>query len=106
MLRYLVLSFALLFACNAAAESDYTIVIKDHRFTPAELTVPANTKITLLVKNEDASPEEFESHELKREKIIPGNSQAVIRIGPLEPGEYPFMGEFHQGSAQGKIIAK
>ncbi|MYM64921.1 cupredoxin domain-containing protein [Pseudomaricurvus sp. HS19] len=80
--------------------------IRNHLFYPAELVVPANTKVKLLVINHDATPEEFESYELNREKVIMGNSKAVIFIGPLAPGEYPFFGEFNMNTAQGKVIAQ
>lgn len=89
-----------------AADADFTLVIKDHRFQPAELAVPANKKVKLLVENKDTTPEEFESHELNREKVIPGNSSAVIFIGPLAPGRYPFFGEFNEKTAQGVIVAQ
>ena len=93
-------------AVPAFAQETYTIVIKDHRMNPAELEVPAGKKIKLLVDNQDPTPEEFESHSLNREKIIPGNSKATIFIGPLKPGSYEFFGEFHQATAQGRIVAK
>jgi plastocyanin len=84
----------------------FEISIKDHRFEPAVLEIPKGQKVKLVVKNQDATPEEFESYELNREKIIPGNSQGVVFIGPLEAGEYPFFGEFNQATAQGKVVAK
>lgn len=90
----------------AAGPAEFELVIKDHKFQPAELTVPADTKIKLVVKNQDPTPEEFESHELKREKVIAGNSQAIITVGPLKPGTYPFFGEFNEKTAQGKLIVK
>lgn len=93
-------------AAPAVAEEAYLIVIKEHRMNPTELSVPAGQKIKLLVDNQDATPEEFESHTLNREKIIPGNSKATIYIGPLKPGTYEYFGEFNQSTAQGKIIAK
>ena len=89
-----------------AAPLIVTIEIKDHLFHPSEIEIPANTKVKLLVKNLDPTPEEFESFELNREKVISGNSQAVIFIGPLAPGEYPFFGEFYPKTAQGMIRAK
>ena len=73
---------------------------------PSELQIPAGEKIRLVVDNQDPTPEEFESHSLNREKIIPGNSKATIFVGPLKPGTYEFFGEFHQETAQGKIIVK
>ena len=82
------------------------IQIRDHLFFPTELEVPAGKKIRLLINNLDPTPEEFESYELNREKVIGGNSKAVIFIGPLEPGTYPFFGEFYPKTAQGRIIAK
>lgn len=89
-----------------AAPPVVEIEIRDHLFYPSEVVVPANTKVKLLVKNMDPTPEEFESYELNREKVISGNSQTVIFIGPLEPGEYPFFGEFYPKTAQGKVLAK
>jgi hypothetical protein len=83
-----------------------TIEIENHLFSPSEITITANTKIKLLVKNLDATSEEFESYELNREKVIMGNQKAVIFIGPLPAGEYPFFGEFYPKTAQGIIIAK
>jgi plastocyanin len=89
-----------------AEDNNVAIIIKDHQFQPKEITIPANTKVKLHVQNLDASPEEFESHELKREKVIPGGSSAIISIGPLTPGSYKFFGEFHEQTAQGQILVK
>lgn len=95
---------------NAARADDtdagYKLVINDHRFQPAELTVPSGTKIKLLIENQDATPEEFDSYSLNREKIIPAHNTATIYIGPLAPGRYPFTGEFHATTAQGVIVAQ
>jgi hypothetical protein len=88
------------------ASNDYKLFIKDHRFQPDELTIPAGTKIRLVVENLDATPEEFDSHALNREKTIAGHSTATIYIGPLVPGRYPFSGEFNADTAQGVIIAQ
>lgn len=91
---------------TTAQAGDYLLVIKDHRFEPATLTVPAGTRFKLVVENRDPTPEEFESHDLNREKIIPGGTTASIWVGPLEPGEYAFFGEFNEATAQGKLIVK
>ena len=90
----------------AADTTSYDITIKNHKFEPATVTIPADTKVKLNVKNADATPEEFESHDLSREKIIPGNSQAVIMVGPLKKGTYKFFGEFNQATAQGQIVVQ
>jgi plastocyanin len=93
-------------AAGAAAPEEFTLTIKGHKFEPAELTVPAGQKVRIQVINADATPEEFESHELNREKVIPGGATATIFVGPLKPGTYPFFGEFNPKTAQGQLIVK
>ena len=93
-------------ALAIAADPEITLTIKDHRFVPAEVKVPAGQKIKLIVENQDATPEEFESHALNREKVIAGKSKANIFIGPLKPGRYPFVGEFNEATAKGVVIAE
>lgn len=89
-----------------AADGEYTLTIKDHKFSPETLEVPAGQKFKLTVINADETPEEFESHELNREKVIKGNSKGIINLGPLEAGTYPFFGEFNIETAKGQIVAK
>jgi plastocyanin len=96
----------LLSAGARAADVEVPITIQAHKFTPSEVRVPAGKRIKLLVLNKDDTPEEFESAELSREKVIPGGTRATIFIGPLTPGRYPFFGEFHQSTAQGVVIAE
>ncbi|MGV3591265.1 MAG: cupredoxin domain-containing protein [Gammaproteobacteria bacterium] len=97
----------LLGACSVqAAPAEYELVIRDHLFFPSTLEVPAGVKVRLLIDNQDETPEEFESYELNREKVIPGKTKTVIFIGPLQPGEYPFFGEFNPKTAQGKVIVR
>lgn len=93
-------------ATTAYAEDTFTVAFKDHKIVPAELVVPAGRKIKLIVDNQDPTPEEFESHSLNREKVIPGNSRATLYIGPLKPGSYDIFGEFNEKTAQGRIIAQ
>ncbi len=90
----------------AADMPEFKITIKDHRFEPAETRIPANQQVKLLVENLDATPEEFEGEDFDVEKVIPGNSQAAILVGPFEPGEYEFVGEFHEETAKGELIAE
>ncbi len=89
-----------------ADDATVRLVVRDHQFVPAEITVPAGTKIKLLIDNQDATAEEFESYELNREKVVPPKAQITIFVGPLEPGRYPFFGDFHKDSANGVLIAK
>ena len=105
---FALLAFALMAApAPALAETkEYTIVIKDHVFEPAEVRVPAGEKIRLIVLNQDITPEEFESHDLNLEKIIGGGRKGTFVFGPLDPGTYKFFGEFNEDSAQGVVIAE
>lgn len=111
-LKHLLVQIAPVIACmlcTAPVLADkpvFKLEISNHLFMPAEIIIPANTKVKLMVHNLDATSEEFESYELNREKVIMGKRKAVIFIGPLAPGEYPFFGEFHPETAQGKIIAE
>jgi plastocyanin len=91
---------------GAADEDSFVLTIKDHKFSPEELQVPAGRKFKLVVKNLDPTAEEFESHDLKREKIIAGNSQATLALGPLKAGTYKFVGEYNEKTAKGRIVAK
>ena len=89
-----------------AADDEIALMIKDHRFDPAEVAVPAGKKVKLVVTNRDTTPEEFESHALDIEKVIPGGATATITVGPLDPGRYEFVGEFHEDSAKGAVVVK
>ena len=84
----------------------FQIAISEHRFEPAELEVPANVKLKLVIENRDATAEEFESYELNREKIVPGKGTITVFVGPLKSGRYPFFGDFHQDTAQGVLVVR
>lgn len=102
----LMLMFLVAPLMATAEVPEFRVVIKDHKFDPARVVVPANTRIKLIVDNQDPTPEEFESHDMHREKIIAGNKTATIKIGPLKPGEYSFFGEFNEDTAQGVVVAE
>ncbi|SRR5712691_2143723 len=89
-----------------AAAQEFNLVIRNHKFEPEEIRVPAGKRVSIYVSNEDASPEEFDSSALKVEKVIPGKSKGLVRIGPLAPGRYEFIGEFHADTAKGVVIAE
>ncbi len=89
-----------------AADPEFTIQLREHRFTPSEIKVPAGTKVKLIIENQDPTPEEFDSFALNREKIVFANSRGIVFIGPLKPGRYEFIGEFNQESAKGVVVAE
>jgi hypothetical protein len=89
-----------------AADNEIALTLRDHKFSPSEIRIPAGKKIKLIIENQDPTPEEFESAELNREKIIAPKSKASVYIGPLKAGKYPFFGEFNKATAQGVVIAE
>jgi hypothetical protein len=106
LIAILIFGFVVSPAAIAADPVEFTLVIKNHRFVPVEIKVPAGQKIRLVVDNQDATPEEFESYSLNREKVVPGKSRIVVMVGPLKPGKYEFFGEFNMDTAQGVLIAE
>lgn len=96
---------AAMLASTAAQANDYVITLKDKQFSPKELMIPADTKVKIIVKNQNATPAEFESHSLKREKIIGGKGQAIVLLGPLKAGKYEYFDEFQAGTT-GHIVVK
>ena len=108
LVRLLVALVLLTALVPAGAEElpRFPLTAKDGRFVPEMIEVPAAKKFRLVVANEGPGPEEFESHELNREKVIPAGKTAEIIIGPLKPGTYSFFGEFHPKTAKWQIVAK
>lgn len=84
----------------------YHLTIKAGCFIPDTVEVAANTKFRLLIKNEGPGPEEFESLELRKEKVLAAGASSFIIFQPLKPGSYPFFGEFHPDTAKGNIVAR
>ncbi|MDC8829275.1 cupredoxin domain-containing protein [Alteromonas gilva] len=88
----------------SAALPEVTIEIRNNLFLPQTVTIPAYKKVRLTFINNDPTPEEIDSFDLNREKVIFANSRGTIFVGPLPPGEYRFFGEFHPDSAVGKVL--
>ena len=103
-----IATISLLMLTNPALASlkTYKTSIINHTFEPATIEVPANQRFQLIVKNEDETLEEFESHDLRKEKLVGGKKSIKMNIKALKPGKYTFFGEFHPKTAQGTIIAK
>jgi len=89
----------------ALAADPVTLTIKDHRFTPTELTVPAGERFRIEVQNQDATAAEFESSDLHVEKIIVPGGKISVMVGPLKPGTYKFFDDYHPDTATGTITA-
>ena len=101
-----VFSFIFMASQAFAAEQEFLIQIKDHKFVPSEINVVAGQQFKLVIENLDKTLEEFESVDLKKEKLVGGGKKITIVISPLKTGEYKFFGDFHQKTAQGKIVVK
>jgi len=103
-----VFLLALLLAAAARADEPAAIglTIKDHKFSPAEIRVPAGKAAIIAIDNQDATAEEFDSAALQIEKVIAGGRKGTVRLRPLPPGRYPFMGEYHSDTAQGVVIVE
>lgn len=97
---------SLVLSAQAAEPTIIAVTLKDHRFSPAEIHVPQGKPVILKITNEDRTPEEFNSTALQVEKIIVGGTYGTIRLRPLGPGRYPFMGEYHSDTAQGVVVSE
>ena len=88
---------ALLLTAAAAAQQGVSahLAVRNHRFEPAEIHVPANHPVALTVRNLDGADIEFESVSLRVERVIPAGSQGTINLRPLQPGRYTFFDDFH-----------
>lgn len=98
-----LLLVAMLVNSNAWAIEEITIIIRAHLFYPAEITIPKNQKVKITFENKDDRPEEIDSFDLNREKVVFANSSATIYVGPLEQGRYRFFGEYHPTTAVGFV---
>ncbi|HEX3674649.1 MAG TPA: cupredoxin domain-containing protein [Rhizomicrobium sp.] len=106
MIARFAFTAALLAAAPALADGAIAVTLQNHQFAPAVIRVKANTPIVIALTNKDATAEEFDSTALKVEKVVAGSSEGDVHIRPLSPGKYPFMGEYHPGTAQGVVIAQ
>jgi len=89
-----------------ADDPSFSLALKEHHFTPAELTIPANIRVRFVVKNLDATPAEFESDQFRAEKILPAGQEVSFTIGPLKPGTYEFHDEYHEDESKSRLIVK
>ena len=90
----------------AAGEPEFNLTLENHKFTPERIEVPVGQKVKLLVDNRDATAEEFDSDDLRVEKVIGAKAKGTVWIGPLKAGEYKFVGEYHDKTAHGVVVAK
>lgn len=104
-LRSFLLAAALYAGMAHADLPTYTVVAKDGRLAPATLSVPAGVRFKIVIKNEGREPIEFESLQLRKEKVLAPGARSFVVIAPLKPGEYDFFDEFHPDTSKGRIVA-
>ncbi|HEU5430603.1 MAG TPA: cupredoxin domain-containing protein [Thermomicrobiales bacterium] len=74
----------------AAAAQTYTVTAHDIYFDPKELTIPANTDVTIHLPNEGASPHDFSIDALKISVALdPGETDKTVVIN-APPGDYEY----------------
>jgi plastocyanin len=107
-LASLIASMSLATGLAQAQADQIVLTIKNNTFSPKEIKIPAGKKVKLIVVNEDPTPAEFESKSLGREKIVPAKSKITVNVGPLKPGRYDFVEEYHEKEpgAQGVIVVE
>jgi plastocyanin len=105
-IAFSVFAFAVPGGVLVAADAPISVTIKDHKFGPEEIRVPAGKAVVLKITNADSTPEEFESKAMKIEKVIAGGKDATVRLPALKAGRYEFVGEYHEDTAKGVVIAE
>ena len=108
LLNVVILSIALSAALASAADtpSELALTLDQHRFSPEELRVKANAPFILVITNKDTEDEEFELSSLRIEKVIAGGKTLRLKMPALKPGTYEFIGDFHEKTAKGRIVAE
>jgi hypothetical protein len=91
---------------TASAQAESTLTLENNRFQPEELRVKAGAPFVLVITNKDTAPEEFESHDLRIEKVIPAGKTVRLKMPALKPGIYGFVGDYHDKTAKGRIVAE
>ncbi len=93
----------LMIGLPASAAEKVQLVIKDHAFTPSGVTVPSGQRFQIEVWNQDATPSEFESSDLRVEKVVVPGGKITVTAGPLKPGTYKFFDDYHPDTALGTV---
>ena len=110
MLRIAVVVAGCMLALGAggarADDASVSLTLKDHHFSPAGVSIPANKRVRFVVKNLDATPAEFESDDFTAEKVIPAGGEITVFVGPLKPGRYEFHDEYHEDESKAWLTVK
>jgi hypothetical protein len=108
-IKQLLIGCALMVLSTALYAADlptFQLELNDGKLNPARIEVPAGQKIKIEVHNTGKSPVEFESVQLRKEKVLAPGASSFVVIAPMQPGEYKFFDDFHMNTAQGVVVAK
>lgn len=84
----------------------FKLEFADGHVVPTRLEVPVGKRFKIVVFNKGSSAIEFESVQLRKEKVLAPGADSFVVVAPLDAGEYRFFDDFHQSTAQGTIVAK
>ena len=102
----LLIASVLLVPTLAVAADDTPLTIENNRFQPEEIKVKAGEGFVLVITNKDKKAEEFESKDLRIEKVIPAGKTVRLKMPALKAGTYNFVGEYNEKTAKGKIVSE
>jgi hypothetical protein len=92
-----VLAFCFFIGPARADAPTFTIEFHDGKISPLRIEVPAKQQFRLEFDNTGSTAAEFESHDLRKEKVLAPKSRSFLVFHPLDPGEYVFFDDFHPG---------
>jgi len=84
----------------------FKLVARDGAFEPIKIEVPAGKRFKIEISNEGKGPMEFESRDLKQEKVLAAGAKSSVVINGLKPGAYVFFDDYHPDAPKGQIVAK
>jgi len=97
---------AVLIRGHAEEDPIFRIEFKDGVMTPLRLDVPAKRRFKLELHNLGETPAEFESRDLRKEKVLAPGTSSTLVIRTLDPGEYDFFDDFHPDAPPAVLVAK
>ena len=109
-MRALLIAAFLALAPAVALAADempvYKLIAKDGVFEPATIEVAAGKKFRIELSNEGSGPMEFESKDLKQEKVVAKGAKSSFVVNGLKAGTYTFFDEYKPNAPKGKVVAK
>ncbi len=107
LIAYVVVALVAVVGTAVAADAppEIPLTIDKNQFQPNEVKVKANAPFVLVITNKSAKAAEFESKDLRVEKVVPAGKTVNVRMRALKPGTYSFLDDFNQ-QATGRIVAE